>query len=106
MKPHPIAVTTVCSECGLGWELHGEKPTTADCIRLLKIELAKRPTTTMQPYIIPQPYPVYPQYPYYYRYTVGGQSGTTAGQWSQSQNINCATMTPAISNTSCTSVAD
>lgn len=54
--PSPVAVTTICSVCGLGWELHGTKPTTEDCIRLLKAELAARPVFVPQPYIIREPY--------------------------------------------------
>jgi hypothetical protein len=42
-KPEPVAKLTVCSLCGLDWSLHGEKPTMADCIRLLKAELERRP---------------------------------------------------------------
>lgn len=43
MKPKPVVVTTICSECGLDWDDHGDNPTTSDCVRLLKIELARRP---------------------------------------------------------------
>lgn len=43
MKPEPIVVRTLCSLCDLDWEPHGDEPTTADCIRLLKIELSRRP---------------------------------------------------------------
>lgn len=39
-KPQPVATVTVCSICELDWDLHGENPTTDDCIRLLKSELA------------------------------------------------------------------
>lgn len=39
--PQPVVVRTVCSECGLDWDGHGDKPTFADCIRLLKAEVAK-----------------------------------------------------------------
>lgn len=59
-KPEPIAVTTICSVCGLLWLDHGEDPTTDDCIRLLKAELAKKPIT------IPSPYPVRPSRPWYW----------------------------------------
>lgn len=63
--PAPVVVTTVCSMCGLDWERHGADPTTEDCIRLLKAELARRPVTipVMQPVPYPQPYPV-PRWPY------------------------------------------
>jgi hypothetical protein len=57
--PEPIAVSTICSVCGLSWHDHGKDPTTDDCIRLLKAELAKRPITVP----VPQPYPV-PYRPY------------------------------------------
>ncbi len=41
-KPKPVPVTTVCDLCGLAWALHGNEPTTDDCIRLLKVEVAKK----------------------------------------------------------------
>ncbi len=41
-KPQPVPQTVVCSECGLKWELH-KKATLAECIRLLRAELATRP---------------------------------------------------------------
>jgi hypothetical protein len=53
VKPEPVVVTTICSMCSLPWEQHGADPTTEDCIRLLKLELAKRPAVVT--------YPVYPQ---------------------------------------------
>jgi hypothetical protein len=65
-NPQPVVVSTICSMCGLDWQLHGEKPTTEDCIRLLKAELANRPPTVIT---IPTvyPYPVYPNpTPYWY----------------------------------------
>lgn len=75
MRPKPVVVTTICSECGLPWEAHGDEPTTGDCIRLLKIELAKRPSVAIaQPYV----YPVYPQpwtHPYWYGTTYCNTSG-------------------------------
>lgn len=46
-KPEPIVVETVCSLCDQPWEDHGETPTTADCIRLLKQQLALRPAPTI-----------------------------------------------------------
>jgi hypothetical protein len=42
--PEPVIVKTICSLCDEPWELHGDKPTTLDCIRLLKA----RPTTVIQ----------------------------------------------------------
>lgn len=57
-EPKPVAITTICSVCGLSWSNHGETPTTDDCIRLLKAELAKRPITIPNPYPVPTPYPV------------------------------------------------
>lgn len=66
-KPEPVVVSTLCSECGLDWGLHGEEPTTDDCIRLLKAELSrKRLRFTPMPKMIPYPYtppytpPIYP----------------------------------------------
>ena len=53
-KPSPVPVETVCSVCGFAWTLHGSDPTTDDCIRLLKVELAKKPVPV--PYIQPYPY--------------------------------------------------
>lgn len=67
-KPEPVAVQTICSMCGLDWKRHGRNPTTEDCIRLLKQELASRPVTpTVAPYVpVPYPYPVpVPRRPYY-----------------------------------------
>lgn len=43
-KPAPVVVETRCSLCDLPWEDHSDDPTTADCIRLLKAQLAVRPT--------------------------------------------------------------
>jgi hypothetical protein len=57
-KPEPVSVTTVCSECGLNWDLHGDDPTTDDCIRILKAELAN--ARFKEAKVIPMPYPVYP----------------------------------------------
>jgi hypothetical protein len=101
VTPQPVVVTTICSECGLAWESHGDKPTTSDCIRLLKIELAKRP---VQPYIYPTP--IYPQYPNYLPYRVW-YSNTAGGQYAAgtAQNFNCNTATPAISVNSCSAVS-
>lgn len=58
MKPQPVVVTTICSMCDQPWEAHGDKPTTEDCIRLLKQQLAMRPVVKwVQPY-------QYPSWPY------------------------------------------
>lgn len=46
-KPKPVVVSTVCSECGLPWEDHGDTPTLADCVRLLK---ARPPQVINYPY--------------------------------------------------------
>ena len=54
LKPEPVAVSTICSVCGLSWIEHGEDPTTDDCIRLLKAAATKA--------VAPIPY--YPAYPY------------------------------------------
>lgn len=70
MKPQPVVVTTICSECGLAWEAHGDKPSTSDCIRLLKAELARRPTVI-----------TYPTYPWH----MGWQGNTLP------YSINCST---------------
>ncbi len=53
-KPKPVPVTTVCDLCGLAWALHGSDPTTDDCIRLLKVEAAKK-IQPIFPYV-PHPY--------------------------------------------------
>lgn len=90
--PEPVAVTTVCSMCGLDWKLHGKTPTTEDCIRLLKLELARRPHY-VPPVIIPQPYPVVPYRPPYQPWW-----GTTSG--GSYQTVNCSTATPTVSSRS------
>lgn len=43
MQPKPKNVKVVCEACGLDWAKHGEKPTLATCVDLLKAELASRP---------------------------------------------------------------
>lgn len=43
MAPQPVPTEVKCSECGLPWDGHGDEPTLADCVRLLKAELARRP---------------------------------------------------------------
>lgn len=45
-KPAPVVVTTICSLCDEPWELHGDDPTTSDCIRLLKAKIAALPVAT------------------------------------------------------------
>lgn len=42
-KPQPVSKSIVCSECGLAWDMHKEA-TLAECVRLLRSELAKRPS--------------------------------------------------------------
>lgn len=59
IKPEPKVVTTVCSLCDESWESHGDRPTTADCIRLLKAR-AERAERQI-PRTINVPYPVYPR---------------------------------------------
>ena len=69
-KPSPVPVQTVCAVCGLDWKAHGDDPTTDDCIRLLKAEVAKGPVTVPYypyPYVIretPAPYIESPYRPY------------------------------------------
>lgn len=46
VKPEPIPKQIVCSACGLDWEKHPKRKTgvvEADCIKLLRAELARRP---------------------------------------------------------------
>lgn len=54
-KPTPVAKLTVCSVCGLDWERHTKDrktaPTADVCIRLLKAELAKRPSYVQYPFL-------------------------------------------------------
>lgn len=54
--PTPVVTATVCSMCGLDWERHGADPTTEDCIRLLKAEIAHKPITLPTPWMRPVPY--------------------------------------------------
>jgi hypothetical protein len=58
--PKPVVAKQVCSVCGLDWERHAEKPGYEDCIKLLKADLAKRPSviyghTTAAPFNINWP---------------------------------------------------
>lgn len=53
MKPTPKVVSTICTVCDEPWEDHGDRPTVADCIRLLKrhrAALVIRPTPTIWPH--------------------------------------------------------
>lgn len=43
-QPKAVVKSKVCSECGLDWARHGAKPTLDDCVKLLKADLAKRPS--------------------------------------------------------------
>lgn|ERR1019366_1365045 len=96
-KPEPVAVTTICSVCGLPWHDHGKDPTTEDCIRLLKAELASKSIPGYQPY------PIRPWYweewynkPYRrsepYEITYGGRA-------EKSYSLN--EVTPRLLNTTC-----
>ena len=59
-KPQPRTVKVVCSECGLDWNRHTtEAPSLADCVRLLKQELAKRPIWNSQASATGSPIPFY-----------------------------------------------
>lgn len=40
MKPAPQPQYVVCTNCGLDWDKHGDKPTESKCVELLKAELA------------------------------------------------------------------
>lgn len=53
--PKPVPASTICSECGLPWQGHKDKPTLETCVRLLKAELARRPktSTVVWPYATP-----------------------------------------------------
>lgn len=84
-KPAPVVVTTVCSLCDEPWEAHGDDPTTADCIRLLKARIVTQPVTPVVIYRdrwpwYPNQYPTitYPSYTPQWTYTAGTTvSGTT-----------------------------
>ena len=98
MKPKPVITHTICSECGLDWERHGDTPTQSDCIRLLRADLASRPSPIIN-YPIPIPVPRYAPYIQPYR------------QWWQTTSApinvcasNVTTMTPAINSTACNAV--
>lgn len=108
-KPEPVVVSTICSLCDQPWESHGDKPTTLDCIRLLKLKAINPfPTIIYRDRVVPSPYPVYPQ-PYVRPYwqippvwstcetiSGGGTSGglTTTLQNSTSTAIEVSYRTP------------
>jgi len=46
-NPEPVAERVVCSLCGLNWDLHPKDASAEDCVRLLRSELARRPTFTV-----------------------------------------------------------
>lgn len=98
-RPAPVVVTTVCSMCGLDWQRHGSDPTTEDCIRLLKMELAHRPVTITLPVPYAQPV-VYP---------TPVRPWPTGPTWtSNPPAITCDTATasiPRLSSTTCSAVA-
>lgn len=84
-KPMPVVVTTICSLCDEGWELHGDNPTTADCIRLLKAKIASLPVTAPVyiyrdnwPWGRPLAQPYYPSNPMW-THTAQGTSATSSG---------------------------
>lgn len=56
-KPTPVPVSTVCSVCGLDWERHGAEPSIETCVRLLREELATRPSRVVTPNTYPGVYP-------------------------------------------------
>lgn len=77
-KPEAVSVETICSVCGLDWDLHGENPTTEDCVELLKAELASRPTTTVIREPVYVPYAERPwKYPRPWYYGEGGYEKTS-----------------------------
>jgi hypothetical protein len=54
LTPEPQPTNVVCSACGLPWAKHltgprKQKPTLEDCVRVLKAELASRPSR--MPYV-------------------------------------------------------
>jgi hypothetical protein len=100
-KPEPVAVTTICSVCGLPWQDHGKDPTTEDCIRLLKDELASRPITAPQPYPVPsRPFPWYWEEWYNKPYRRSEPYEITyGGRAEKSYSLN--EVTPRLLNTTC-----
>lgn len=55
-SPEPVVKSTVCSLCEFAWDLHGDNPTTDDCIRLLKAEMQRMK-------IMERSGPIVPYYP-------------------------------------------
>lgn len=58
-KPAPVVTQTICSICGEDWAQHQEvdgEVSTLECVRLLKAQLATRPTITIMPPTIVRPY--------------------------------------------------
>lgn len=102
MKPKPVVVTTICSECDRDWDAHGDNPTASDCIRLLKAEIAKRPTWT-QPVVYPYVFQTWPyrQYEISYGMQSSQSINTTAINGCQTTTTN----TPSALNVTCTVAA-
>lgn len=75
--------------CGLDWRQHGESPTTEDCVRLLRAELARRPVAV--PFAV-RPIPYVPCRPYGPYWGVDGAPAV----WCSS---NTSGHTPQISGT-------
>jgi len=99
MKPKPVVVKTICSECDLPWEDHGENPTTSDCIRLLKSAATQRPSCGC--------YDIHPYRYYIYPYQWWPQlqtTWTTGGTRYLSTTSRYTVQTPAI-ETTCTAVS-
>lgn len=61
--PEAIVTATICSLCGLDWSRHPDKATAADCVGLLKADLATA-RVFMQPTFINLPPPPAPTAPY------------------------------------------
>ena len=98
-QPKPVIVSQVCSMCGLDWERHGEKPTTEDCIRLLKAELASRPVTITIPSVYP--YPVVPgaaPYPWWYTIWNGNSNTLNDGHSVICTNTTSSVLAPALAS--------
>jgi hypothetical protein len=104
--PQPIAVTTICSVCGLNWELHGEDPTTDDCIQLLKAALASKSTYApiiikeyVRPYVQPYASPYVQPYVLPYVPTVPFPHSPIWCNTSHNNTINCQSDQPISYNT-------
>lgn len=89
IKPQPVVVKILCSLCDLDWPAHGDKPTTEDCIRLLKQELSRRPRPYQQ-FFQHQPYP--------YTITYGQSGGLQITNEADLKTHNNAIMQPLNSN--------